>query len=181
VTATAKTPRGQLIYESLKAQYVDPGRLLATLKSDRHSGYVRLTTDASDYFLLLNRGVVTSCIRHYDGQADIGASVLTQFTEDVNLGRGFIDVVKLDPEAASNVLGIQSPNQNPIVGRGSGVVLRVCLFFLPRDIRVRWSEEWGAEISQLDSRWSRARFACSLLCAMPLFARAVRSRSRKSG
>ncbi|MBV8194087.1 MAG: DUF4388 domain-containing protein, partial [Candidatus Dormibacteraeota bacterium] len=63
-TVNYPLPSGNSHYEGLKSAFVDFPRLLRTLRSDRHTGYVRLTGVGSTYggFILLHQGEATEAV-----------------------------------------------------------------------------------------------------------------------
>jgi HD domain-containing protein len=79
-------------------------------------------------------------------------------------------------ERAAAVLAAADQDSGPTgpTGGASGRMLAVTALLLPGPARARWLEEWTGELSTLETRRSRARFAMSLLAGMPAMAVTLR-------
>ncbi|MHB8718958.1 MAG: DUF4388 domain-containing protein [Candidatus Dormibacteria bacterium] len=93
-------PDGTVQYEGLKSAFVDFPRLLRTLRSDRHTGYVRLATQSSTGVLLFRDGELVEAEAGEDGDAH-GEAAFHIFRRDMDTGQGLIDVVDLDADTVS--------------------------------------------------------------------------------
>lgn len=90
-------PAGKKQYEGLKSAFVDFPKLLRTLKSDRHTGYVRLND--ADYAggLLLHDGDLLEALSSNGGISN-GEEAFVQFRRHMDEGSGLIDVIELSAE-----------------------------------------------------------------------------------
>jgi hypothetical protein len=72
--------------------------------------------------------------------------------------------------------GTQSVRAADVVAAGDGWLeaLRLGVRLLPAPARARYSEEWRAELAELDSRGARARYVVPLLLHMPHLAWTLR-------
>jgi hypothetical protein len=194
MTQTSRTStQEKLIYADLTAEFVDFPKLMRSLKRDRHNGYVRLATDQADYVLHLLDGLVTDAVRDAKGEVDRGQEAFNKFGQDVDSGKGHLDVVESDHDAAFSIAvathnaasireseAASSPTSRSASSTksGTGFLLRIYVVFLPSHTRTRWLEEWRGELAELDSRWARIHFVGSLVLAVPRLARVSRSRFR---
>src|SRR5256714_3269225 len=91
-------PVGKLVYESLKTAFVDFPKLLRSLSSDRLTGYLRLTGQASRGMILFYQGSLIESF--YDGGAVVstGRTAFSLFKNDVDRGEGSMDVIELSSE-----------------------------------------------------------------------------------
>jgi hypothetical protein len=96
-------PRGNLIYESLTASFVDFPKVLRSLGKDAHNGYVRLTGEGFNGVLLFATGEVVEAI--YDGShgVDTGKAAFDAFANHIDNGEGVLDVIQLDPEMVTAI------------------------------------------------------------------------------
>ena len=92
-------PSGRSHYEGLKSAFVDFPRLLRTLRSDRHTGYVRLTGTGSSYggFILLQDGEALEALCS-NTTVTQGEAAFLHFRRHMDNGDGLLDVVELDKE-----------------------------------------------------------------------------------
>src|SRR5690242_4236439 len=96
-------PVGKLVYESLKTAFVDFPKLLRSLSSDRLTGYLRLTGQASRGMLLFYQGSLIESF--YDGGAVVstGRTAFSLFKNDVDRGEGSMDVIELSAEVVTAI------------------------------------------------------------------------------
>jgi hypothetical protein len=95
-------PSGQVQYEGLKSAFVDFPRLLRTLRSDRHTGFIRLFSGSSTGVLLFRDGELVEAEAGDDGAAH-GEEAFTIFRRGMDTGDGLIDVVELDSDTVTSV------------------------------------------------------------------------------
>jgi len=90
-------PSGKPIYEGLKSAFVDFPKLLRTLDSDKHTGYVRL--DGADFagVLLLHDGHVLEAL-FSAGELSQGDRAFQNFRRRMERGEGLLDVIELAGE-----------------------------------------------------------------------------------
>ncbi|HEV7678387.1 MAG TPA: DUF4388 domain-containing protein [Candidatus Dormibacteraeota bacterium] len=90
-------PSGKPIYEGLKSAFVDFPKLLRTLDSDKHTGYVRL--DGADFagVLLLHDGHVLESL-FSAGELSQGERAFQNFRRRMERGEGLLDVIELSGE-----------------------------------------------------------------------------------
>jgi hypothetical protein len=88
-------PAGRAHYEGLKSAFVDFPRLLRTLRSDRHTGYIRLSGSGYLSFLLLHEGQVLEAVNS-NGAVSRGESAFVQIRRHMESGDGLLDVIELD-------------------------------------------------------------------------------------
>src|ERR1700730_13038082 len=96
-------PVGKLVYESLKTAFVDFPKLLRSLSSDRLTGYLRLTGQASRGMILFYQGSLIESF--YDGGAVVstGRTAFSLFKNDVDRGEGSMDVIELSAEVVTAI------------------------------------------------------------------------------
>lgn len=96
-------PVGKLVYESLKTAFVDFPKLLRSLSTDRLTGYLRLSGQASRGMILFYQGSLIESF--YDGGAVVstGRTAFTLFKNDVDRGEGSMDVIELSPEVVTAI------------------------------------------------------------------------------
>jgi uncharacterized protein DUF4388 len=96
-------PVGKLVYESLKTAFVDFPKLLRSLSSDRLTGYLRLTGQASRGMILFYQGSLIESF--YDGGAVVstGRTAFSLFKNDVDRGEGSMDVIELTSEVVTAI------------------------------------------------------------------------------
>jgi hypothetical protein len=95
-------PSGHVQYEGLKSAFVDFPRLLRTLRTDRHTGFIRLFGGSSTGVLLFRDGELVEAEAGDDGAAH-GEEAFTLFRRGMDTGDGLIDVVELDSDTVSSV------------------------------------------------------------------------------
>src|SRR5438309_7177661 len=96
-------PVGKLVYESLKTAFVDFPKLLRSLSTDRLTGYLRLTGQASRGMILFHPGSLIESF--YDGGAVVstGRTAFSLFKNDVDRGEGSMDVIELTAEVVTAI------------------------------------------------------------------------------
>jgi hypothetical protein len=96
-------PVGRLVYESLKTAFVDFPKLLRSLSTDRLTGYLRLTGQASRGMILFYQGNLIESF--YDGGAVVstGRTAFSLFKNDVDRGEGNMDVIELSAEVVTAI------------------------------------------------------------------------------
>jgi Domain of unknown function (DUF4388) len=87
-------PAGRAHYEGLKSAFVDFPRLLRTLRSDRHTGYVRLTGSGYSGFILLDEGQPLEAVCN-NGSVVQGEDSFLQIRRHMDNGDGMLDVIEL--------------------------------------------------------------------------------------
>ena len=95
-------PAGKVQYEGLKSAFVDFPRLLRTLRTERHTGYIRLLSGAATGVLLLREGELIEAEAGDDGTAH-GEDAFIIFRRQMDTGEGVIDVIELDNETVTSV------------------------------------------------------------------------------
>jgi hypothetical protein len=95
-------PAGKVQYEGLKSAFVDFPRLLRTLRTERHTGYIRLLSGAATGVLLLREGELIEAEAGDDGTAH-GEDAFIIFRRQMDTGEGVIDVIELDSETVTSV------------------------------------------------------------------------------
>jgi hypothetical protein len=95
-------PSGHVQYEGLKSAFVDFPRLLRTLRSDHHTGFIRLFSGSSAGVLLFRDGELIEAEAGADGAAH-GEEAFTEFRRGMDTGDGLIDVVELDSDTVTSV------------------------------------------------------------------------------
>ncbi len=95
-------PSGTVQYEGLKSAFVDFPRLLRTLRSDHHTGFIRLFSGSSTGVLLFRDGELVEAEAGDDGAAH-GEEAFSIFRRGMDTGDGLIDVVELDSDAVTSV------------------------------------------------------------------------------
>jgi hypothetical protein len=88
-------PSGRAHYEGLKSAFVDFPRLLRTLRSDRHTGYVRLSGSGYSGFILLHEGVPLEAVCS-NGTVVQGEDSFRQIRRHMDNGDGVLDVIELN-------------------------------------------------------------------------------------
>ena len=88
-------PSGRAHYEGLKSAFVDFPRLLRTLRSDRHTGYVRLSGSGYSGFILLHEGMPLEAVCS-NGAAVQGEESFLQIRRHMDSGDGVLDVIELN-------------------------------------------------------------------------------------
>jgi hypothetical protein len=88
-------PTGRPHYEGLKSAFVDFPRLLRTLRSDRHTGYISLSGSGYSGVLLLHEGQVLEAVCS-NGTAVQGENAFLQIRRHMDGGDGVLDVIELD-------------------------------------------------------------------------------------
>jgi len=90
-------PSGRPHYEGLKSAFVDFPRLLRTLRSDRHTGYVNLSGNGYSGVILFNDGQALEAVCS-NGSAVQGESAFLQIRRHMDGGDGILDVIELPGE-----------------------------------------------------------------------------------
>ena len=98
--ASIPLPSGRAHYEGLKSAFVDFPRLLRTLRSDRHTGYVNLSGTGYSGVILLNDGQALQALCS-NGTAVQGEDAFLQIRRHMDAGDGVIDVIELDGETVT--------------------------------------------------------------------------------
>lgn len=93
-------PSGRAHYEGLKSAFVDFPRLLRTLRSDHHTGYVNLSGNGYSGVILLNDGQALQALCS-NGTAVQGESAFLQIRRHMDAGDGMIDVIELEGETVT--------------------------------------------------------------------------------
>jgi hypothetical protein len=93
-------PSGRAHYEGLKSAFVDFPRLLRTLRSDRHTGYVNLSGSGYSGVILLNDGQALQALSS-NGSAVQGEAAFLQIRRHMDAGDGVIDVIELEGETVT--------------------------------------------------------------------------------
>jgi outer membrane biosynthesis protein TonB len=93
-------PSGRAHYEGLKSAFVDFPRLLRTLRSDRHTGYVNLSGSGYSGVILLNDGQALQALSS-NGTAVQGEDAFLQIRRHMDAGDGVIDVIELEGETVT--------------------------------------------------------------------------------
>jgi Domain of unknown function (DUF4388) len=93
-------PSGRAHYEGLKSAFVDFPRLLRTLRSDRHTGYVNLSGNGYSGVILLNDGQALQALCS-NGSAVQGEAAFLQIRRHMDAGDGVIDVIELEGETVT--------------------------------------------------------------------------------
>jgi Domain of unknown function (DUF4388) len=93
-------PAGRAHYEGLKSAFVDFPRLLRTLRSDKHTGYVNLSGTGYSGVILLNDGHALQALSS-NGTAVQGEAAFLQIRRHMDAGDGVIDVIELDGETVT--------------------------------------------------------------------------------
>jgi hypothetical protein len=93
-------PSGRAHYEGLKSAFVDFPRLLRTLRSDRHTGYVNLIGTGYSGVILLNEGQTLQALCS-NGSAVQGEAAFLQIRRHMDAGDGVIDVIELESETVT--------------------------------------------------------------------------------
>ena len=93
-------PDGTVQYEGLKSAFVDFPRLLRTLRTDHHTGYIRLTTQSGTGVLLFRDGELVEAEAGDKGSAH-GEAAFQIFRRDMDTGQGLIDVIDLDADTVT--------------------------------------------------------------------------------
>jgi hypothetical protein len=99
-----------------------------------------------------------------------GALVVLALVRALYEGKGTINRADAHPTR---------PRSRSLRGHQHGL-LRFAIRLLPSQGRSRYSEEWCAELHELDSSWKRVQFSVSLLLAAPRLAWVLRASSRKT-
>lgn len=99
---TLPIPAGHVQYEGLKSAFVDFPRLLRTLRSDRQTGFIRLTSGAASGVLLFRDGELVEAEAGEDGSAH-GEEAFVIFRRQMDTGEGLLDVVDIDTDTVISV------------------------------------------------------------------------------
>ncbi|MGH7723596.1 MAG: DUF4388 domain-containing protein [Candidatus Dormibacteria bacterium] len=99
---TLPIPSGRVQYEGLKSAFVDFPRLLRTLRTDRHTGFIKLNTGAETGVLLFRDGELVEAEAGQDGSAH-GEEAFIIFRRQMDTGLGLLDVVEVDSDTVASV------------------------------------------------------------------------------
>lgn len=86
-------PEGEVVYDALKAAYLDLPRLMQTLESERYTGYVRLLTDNGGGHITFVAGVPTEYVYYLGADVVCGNAAYADLLSAVAHGTGVIDIV----------------------------------------------------------------------------------------
>jgi Domain of unknown function (DUF4388) len=100
-------PSGRPHYEGLKSAFVDFPRLLRTLRSDRHTGYINLSGNGYSGVILFNDGQALEAVCS-NGSAVQGESAFLQIRRHMDGGDGILDVIELPGETVVAIAGLFS-------------------------------------------------------------------------
>ncbi len=95
-------PSGNVQYQGLKSAFVDFPRLLRTLRSDHHTGFIRLVSGESSGVLLFRDGEVVEAEAGEDGSLH-GEEAFLIFRSQMDTGQGLIDVVDIDTDTVTSI------------------------------------------------------------------------------
>jgi hypothetical protein len=95
-------PSGHVQYEGLKSAFVDFPRLLRTLRGDRHTGFIRLSSGAATGVLLFRDGEVVDAEAGGDDPSH-GEEAFGIFRRQMDTGEGLLDVVDVDVDTVTSV------------------------------------------------------------------------------
>jgi Domain of unknown function (DUF4388) len=95
-------PSGHVQYEGLKSAFVDFPRLLRTLRGDRHTGFIRLSSGAATGVLLFRDGELVDAEAGGDDPSH-GEEAFGIFRRQMDTGEGLLDVVDVDVDTVSSV------------------------------------------------------------------------------
>jgi hypothetical protein len=95
-------PAGNVQYQGLKSAFVDFPRLLRTLRSDHHTGFIRLVSGESSGVLLFRDGEVVEAEAGEDGSLH-GEEAFLIFRSQMDTGQGLIDVVDIDTDTVTSI------------------------------------------------------------------------------
>lgn len=95
-------PDGTAQYEGLKSAFVDFPRLLRTLRTDGHTGYIRLQSGSTTGVLLFRDGELVEAEAGEAGSAH-GEDAFQIFRRDMDTGVGVIDVIDLDGDTVTSL------------------------------------------------------------------------------
>ena len=95
-------PSGRAHYEGLKSAFVDFPRLLRTLRSDRHTGYVRLSGSGYSGFILLHEGMPLEAVCS-NGMVVQGEDSFLQIRRHMDSGDGVLDVIELNGDTVQSL------------------------------------------------------------------------------
>ena len=91
-------PSGKAIYEGLKSAFVDFPKLLRTLDTDKHTGYVRLDGEGFSGVLLLHDGHVLEALHSEGTKIAQGVEAFQGLRRRMEAGQGLLDVIDLAGE-----------------------------------------------------------------------------------
>lgn len=111
-------PSGTAVYEGLKSAFVDFPKLLKTLRSDSHTGYIRLSDEGFGAVLLLHDGHLLEALYSSDVSSH-GEHAFRLFRDRMESGVGLIDVIILsgDTIVALAQLLTAKPMYRGLLGR----------------------------------------------------------------
>ena len=111
-------PSGKAIYEGLKSAFVDFPKLLRTLRTDTHTGYVRLSGNEFTGVLIFHDGHLLEALAKTQ-TAKQGASAFKDVQSRMERGEGVLDVIDLpgDTVVALAQLLMARPMFTGLMGR----------------------------------------------------------------
>lgn len=101
-------PSGSKTYEGLKSAFVDFPKLLRTLRSDTHTGYVHLHGANYSGTLLMETGQVLDAVSSENGGVLQGEPAFAQFRRHMDEGSGMLDVIELSNETVHAIAQLYS-------------------------------------------------------------------------
>jgi Domain of unknown function (DUF4388) len=109
---------GKALYQGLKSAFVDFAKLLRTLRTDKHTGYVRLTEDGYDGVLLLHDGHLYEALSTETAPI-LGEPGFLEFRRHMETGNGLLDVVSLDADMVTSLARVftGTPHNLGLLGR----------------------------------------------------------------
>ena len=112
-------PSGKPSYEGLKSAFVDFPRLLRTLRSDNHTGYVRLEGGGFSGILLMESGQLLNAMAGAGGGPSQGEEAFAAFRRAMDAGDGILDVIELSGDTVSAVAQVLTapPLYTGLLGR----------------------------------------------------------------
>ncbi|GAC1340407.1 MAG: hypothetical protein NVSMB29_09210 [Candidatus Dormibacteria bacterium] len=111
-------PSGKAVYEGLKSAFVDFPKLLRTLRTDTHTGYVRLTGNEFTGVLIFHDGHLLEALAKTQG-AKQGEAAFKEVQTRMERGEGVLDVIDLpgDTVVALAQLLMARPMFTGLLGR----------------------------------------------------------------
>ncbi len=96
-------PTGKTTYEGLKSAFVDFPKLLRTLKTDGHTGYVHLQGEDFSGTLVFHAGQLIEALSDAAGSVAQGDRAFQAFRQQMDAGSGHLDVVDLSDDLVSAI------------------------------------------------------------------------------
>jgi hypothetical protein len=109
---------GQPLYQALKAAFVDFAKLLRTLRTDKHTGYVRLTDEGYTGVLLFHDGHLYEALST-ETAPTLGEAGFLEFRRHMDTDTGHLDVVTLDADMVTSLARVftGAPHNLGLLGR----------------------------------------------------------------